>query len=68
MFLLALAAIPFGAPVRWTLGVVGMITFLIGVFGWVVLEDVRMYPAEDLPVSREPADDSPASSEHGEKH
>jgi hypothetical protein len=55
MFLLALAAIPFGAPVRWTLGIIGMITFLIGVFGWVVLEDVRMYPAEDVAASREPA-------------
>ncbi|MBJ7600850.1 MAG: hypothetical protein DLM67_12950 [Candidatus Nephthysia bennettiae] len=68
MFLLALAAIPFGAPVRWTLGVVGMITFLIGVFGWVVLEDVKMYPAQDLPVTREPAEERPDSTEHGERH
>ena len=54
MLLLALAAIPFGAPVRLALGVVGMIIFLVGVFGWVVLEDVKMYPGEDVPSGHEP--------------
>jgi hypothetical protein len=54
MFLLALAAVPLPAPVRWVLGIAGMATFLIGVFGWVVLEDVRMYPAEDVAAGREP--------------
>jgi hypothetical protein len=69
MFLLALAAIPFGAPVRWTLGIVGMVTFLIGVFGWVVLEDVKMYPAEDVASSREPtAGHTASSTEHEERH
>jgi hypothetical protein len=68
MFLLALAAIPFGTPVRWTLGVVGMIIFLVGVFGWVVLEDVRMYPGQDVPTSREPAGEHASSSGHEESH
>jgi hypothetical protein len=68
MFLLALAAIPFGAPVRWALGIIGMITFLIGVFGWVVLEDVRMYPAEDVAASREPAAGHTSTDGHEEGH
>ena len=47
-FFLALAAVPFAAPVRVALGILGMITFLIGVIGWVVLEDVKMYPSDDV--------------------
>jgi hypothetical protein len=43
---LALAAIPFAAPVRIGLAVVGGIIFLIGVGGWVLVEDVRMYPSD----------------------
>jgi hypothetical protein len=44
-FFLALAAIPFpSAPARIALGVLGVLTFFIGVFGWVALEDVRMFP------------------------
>ena len=40
---LGLAAVPFPAPARLTLLVLGLIVFLVGVVGWVVLEDVRMY-------------------------
>jgi hypothetical protein len=67
MFLLALAAIPFDTPVRVVVGVVGMVTFLIGVFGWVVLEDVRMYPAADVASSPEPtaAGHSSPHDDHG---
>ena len=68
MFLLSLAAIPFGAPVRWTLGVVGMLIFLVGVFGWVVLEDVKMYPAQDVAGARESAGEHPPEPEHEESH
>ena len=45
-FFLALAAIPFPAAARIVLGVVGLVAFLVGVFGWVVLEDTRYFPAE----------------------
>lgn len=45
-FFLALAGIPFPAPARIGLGVIGGIFFLVGVFGWVVIEDVRNYPQE----------------------
>jgi hypothetical protein len=69
MFLLALAAIPFGTPVRLVLGIAGMVIFLIGVFGWVVLEDVRMYPTADVAAGREPSSGGhDASAEHGEGH
>jgi hypothetical protein len=43
---LALAAIPFGSPVRITLAVLGGLIFLYGVVGWVVVEDVRMFPSD----------------------
>ncbi len=45
-FFLGLAAIPFAAEVRITLAVIGGLFFLIGVIGWVLVEDVRMFPAE----------------------
>ncbi len=45
-FFLGLAAIPFAAEVRITLAVIGGLLFLIGVIGWVLVEDVRMFPAE----------------------
>ena len=67
IFLLALAAIPFGAPVRWVVGIVGMAIFLIGVFGWVVLEDVHMYPQEDIPVERAPSGGNASSAHHEEE-
>jgi hypothetical protein len=47
-FFLALAAVPFPAPARIALGVIGLMVFLFGVAGWVVLEDVRMFPTDDL--------------------
>jgi hypothetical protein len=43
---LGLAAVPFPGPVRITLAIAGLIVFLVGVAGWVVLEDVRMYPTD----------------------
>ena len=43
---LSLAAIPFAAPVRIGLAVFGGIIFLTGVAGWVLVEDVRMYPGD----------------------
>jgi hypothetical protein len=45
-FFLGFAAIPFDATVRITLLVIGGIVFLIGVIGWVLVEDVQMYPAD----------------------
>jgi len=43
---LALGAIPFSGTVRLVLAVIGGLIFLYGVVGWVLVEDVRMYPAE----------------------
>ena len=55
-FFLALAAIPFpSGTLRIVLAVIGGVIFLWGVVGWVLVEDVRMYPSE-----------SPES--HGEVH
>jgi hypothetical protein len=54
-FFLALAAVPFGALVRIALGAIGALVFLIGVIGWVVLEDVRMYPSDDVLTHGPPA-------------
>ena len=45
--LLGLAAIPFQSTTRVVLAVIGGLIFLYGVVGWVLVEDVRMYPAED---------------------
>jgi hypothetical protein len=52
---LALAAIPFPSVARIVLAVIGGLIFLSGVVGWVLVEDVRMFPA-----------DSPQT--HGEVH
>ena len=53
---LGLAAIPFpSGTARIVLAVIGGLIFLFGVVGWVLVEDVRMYPSE----SPEP---------HGEVH
>ena len=51
--LLGLAAVPFAGQVRLALFAAGLLVFLVGVVGWVVLEDVRMY--EDV-VSHEGAE------------
>ncbi|MDQ6771631.1 MAG: hypothetical protein M3024_01365 [Candidatus Dormibacteraeota bacterium] len=47
-FFMALAAVPFPTPTRIALGIIGLLAFLIGVVGWVVLEDTRMYPGPDV--------------------
>jgi hypothetical protein len=46
---LALAAIPFNGTVRLVLAVIGGVIFLYGVAGWVLVEDVKMYPVESPP-------------------
>jgi hypothetical protein len=43
---LGLAAIPFPAEPRIGLAVIGGLIFLYGVAGWVLLEDVKMYPGD----------------------
>jgi hypothetical protein len=58
---LGLAAVPFAGPVRIGLLVVGLVVFLVGVVGWVVLEDTRMYPGEDVVAHAGPA--SPAAGD-----
>lgn len=40
---LGLAAVPFPGVARIVLGVIGAVTLLAGIFGWVILEDVRIY-------------------------
>ena len=45
-FFLAFAAIPFAPVARIVLAVIGGLIFLIGVVGWVLVEDVRMYPSD----------------------
>lgn len=46
LFLLALAAIPFSSTARIVLAVIGGLIFLYGVVGWVLVEDVQMYPSD----------------------
>ena len=50
---LGLAAIPFPATARIVLGVIGGVIFLTGVVGWVLVEDVKMFPAETPPAHGE---------------
>ena len=52
---LALGAIPFSATTRIVLAVIGGLIFLYGVAGWVLVEDVRMYPSD-------------SAESHGEVH
>jgi hypothetical protein len=51
ILLLGLAAVKMGDGepnwVRIGLGLVGAVVFLYGVFGWVVREDVRIYPGDE---------------------
>jgi len=49
MLFLGLGAVPLSTPVRITLAVIGGLIFLYGVVGWVLVEDVRMYPTESPP-------------------
>lgn len=55
LLFLALAAIPFPTVPRIVLAVIGGLIFLGGVVGWVLVEDVQMFP-----------DDTPHP--HGEAH
>ena len=41
---LSLAAIPFEPVVRVSLAVIGGGIFLVGVVGWVIVEDVKIFP------------------------
>jgi hypothetical protein len=43
---LGFAAIPFASTTRIALAVVGALIFLYGVAGWVLVEDVRMFPSD----------------------
>jgi hypothetical protein len=49
---LGLAAIPLDGVVRIALAVIGGLIFVTGVVGWVVVEDVHMYPAETGPTGQ----------------
>ena len=55
MLLLGFAAIPFGSITRIVLAVIGGVIFLWGVVGWVLVEDVHMFPTD-------------GPSAHGEVH
>jgi hypothetical protein len=46
---LGLAGVPFPSIARITLAVVGGIVFLAGVVGWVIVEDVKIFPSESAP-------------------
>jgi hypothetical protein len=46
LLFLSLAAIPFPSTPRIVLAVIGGVTFLWGVVGWVVIDDSRMFPSE----------------------
>lgn len=50
---LGLAAIPFPSVARIVLAVIGGLIFLVGVVGWVVVEDVRMFPTDNPQASGE---------------
>jgi hypothetical protein len=52
---LSLAAIPFPATARIVLAVIGGLIFLWGVVGWVLVEDVQMFPSEPKPHAPTPA-------------
>ena len=44
----AFGAIPFSPVVRIIFGAVGAVIFLIGVVGWVIVEDTRYFPVQDV--------------------
>ena len=46
LFFLGIAAVPIATTARIVLAMVGGLIFLIGVAGWVLVEDVKMYTAE----------------------
>jgi hypothetical protein len=43
---LGLAAVPIGSAARIALAVMGGVIFLYGVAGWVLVEDVKLYPSD----------------------
>ena len=43
---LGVAAIPFANAARLVLAIIGGLIFLYGVVGWVLVEDVRMFPTD----------------------
>lgn len=47
MLFLALAAVPFNGMVRIILAVIGGVVLLSGIAGWVLVEDVKMFPSDD---------------------
>jgi hypothetical protein len=47
LFFLALAAIPLADATRIVLAVIGGVIFLWGVVGWVVIDDVKMFPSDE---------------------
>ena len=49
----ALAAIPFSNTTRIVLAVIGGLIFLWGVAGWVVIDDVKMFPTEEAKTGEE---------------
>ncbi|MGA8924462.1 MAG: hypothetical protein WB682_15085 [Candidatus Dormiibacterota bacterium] len=49
LLFLALGAIPFPSVARIVLAVIGGVIFLVGVVGWVVVEDVQMFPSDGPP-------------------
>ena len=50
---LALAAIPFSSTLRIVLAVIGGIILVWGVVGWVLIEDVKMFPDDTAPAHGE---------------
>ena len=63
MLLLGMAAIPFGNPTRLILAIIGAVIFLVGVVGWVIIEDVKMY--DDVAThDPEPAETHSVNPEH----
>ena len=53
LLFLALGAIPFPAVTRIVLAVIGGVIFLAGVVGWVLVEDVKMFPSDGPPAHGE---------------
>jgi hypothetical protein len=45
---MGLAAIPFDSTARLVLLIIGGVIFLYGVVGWVLIEDVRLYPSDSV--------------------
>jgi hypothetical protein len=51
MFFLFLAIVHFPGEATWVriaIGIVGALILLYGVIGWVVIEDIKLYPGDDV--------------------